>query len=474
MNTVPTEDIDYLVQQSSGRLNMILAGMTALMSDIENKVAVMESQNWFQRMVKSVTGKNKLTAAEIHQNLDKLNAYMTEAIAGLYNMNRIGHNVMMSLGVQINELYADHKQLKQMLGAFVSKLNEKIDSVDNFHMLITEIDHGVYSQMPPIVAVCKVMSQFDNRILEDDRKLDIIRRSLSSQRILNDDQIRLTEHLAGILEMSIEDMGQVHLELATIRENFMASVILDTMEGYFFLPDLPRKMKDKKVLIEGIIQRENLNPSVLLSIDEIYGAFLHSKIDVGKEINRLGIRDISCASSLKKIAVIGKMNSGKTSLIEGMGTLQGYRYFVTEFPDYCIYRDEGRQTEWYEINGIDIGMENIKRAKQVICKLVETGLSVVIYCVNAISGRMEDVEKDFIHHLVENYPKVTVLVVLTMAVKKDAHEVVNEIEKLSKRIRVATTLAKKYEFETEDPKTGKEKNIVLQPYGLDVLSKYIS
>ena len=280
MNIVATEDMDYLAQQPAGKLNMILAGMTALMNDIDNKAAAMGSQNWFQRMVKTVTGKNKLTVAEIQHNQDKLNAYMSEAIAGLYNMNRIDHDVMMSLGVQINELYADHIQLKQMLGAFVSKLNEKIDSVDNFHMLITEIDHGVYSQMPPIVAVCKVMSQFDNRILEDDRKLDIISRSLSSQNILNSDQIKLTDHLASILGMSMEDMGQVHLELGTIRENFMASIILDTMEGYYFLPDLARKMKDKKALIEEIVRAGQLDPSVSLSIDEIYGAFLDSKINV--------------------------------------------------------------------------------------------------------------------------------------------------------------------------------------------------
>ena len=135
MNVATVEDINYLAQQSSGRINMILSGMTALMNDTNSKVASMESQNWFQRMVKTVTGKNKLTQSEIQQNHDKLNAYMSEAIAELYNRNCIDHEVMMSLGTQLNELYADHIQLKQMLGAFVSKLNEKIDSVDNFHML---------------------------------------------------------------------------------------------------------------------------------------------------------------------------------------------------------------------------------------------------------------------------------------------------------------------------------------------------
>lgn len=70
MNVISPEDINYLSQQSTGRLNMILSGMTSLMSDTDSKVSAMESQNWFLRMIKTVTGKNKLTQQEIQQNHD--------------------------------------------------------------------------------------------------------------------------------------------------------------------------------------------------------------------------------------------------------------------------------------------------------------------------------------------------------------------------------------------------------------------
>ena len=146
MDLITIEDVNYLAKQSSGKMNMILSGMTSLMNDTDKKVEMLESQDWFKRMVKTVTGKNKLTQLEIQQNHDKLNAYMSQAITELYNRNCIDHEVMMSLGVQLNEIYADHLQLKKMLGSFVTKLNEKIDSVDNFNMLITEINQGVYSQ----------------------------------------------------------------------------------------------------------------------------------------------------------------------------------------------------------------------------------------------------------------------------------------------------------------------------------------
>ena len=276
---IPIEDINYLSQQSSGKINMILAGMTTLMNDTDAKVEKMEKQNWFQRMVKTVTGKNRATKEEIRQNHDKLNAYMSEAIAELYNRNCIDHQVMISLGTQLNGLYAEHLHLKQMLGAFVTKLNAKIDSVDNFHMLTTEIEQGVYSNNDKIIAVCKVMSQFDNRIMEEPRKLDILRRSLENQKIVTEEEFFLKDFLTSVINIPMEEIGKIYLELSTIRNDFVANAILNIIEDYHFLPDIQRKMIKKDTLINNLIQREGLDDTVTLSMEEIYENFINNKID---------------------------------------------------------------------------------------------------------------------------------------------------------------------------------------------------
>ncbi|MEZ7718162.1 hypothetical protein O3935_09510 [Leptotrichia wadei] len=277
---IPIEDMNYLAQQSQGKINMILSGMTALMNDTEDKTEKIEKQNWFQRMVKTVTGKNRATREEIKQNHDKLNAYMSQAIAELYNRNCIDSQVMISLGTQLNELYAEHLQLKQMLGAFVVKLNEKIDSVDNFHMLNTEIEQGVYSDNEKIIAICKVMSQFDNRIMEEPRKLDILRRSMEKQEIITEDEVLLTDYLMDIMNISVDEIGKIYLELSTIRNDFFANLILGVIEDYHFLPDMQRKMMKKEKIIENLIQRERLDDTITLSINEVYDNFINSKIEV--------------------------------------------------------------------------------------------------------------------------------------------------------------------------------------------------
>ena len=256
-------------------------------------------------MIKTVTGKNRATREEIRQNHDKLNAYMSQAIAELYNRSCIDSQVMISLGTQLNELYAEHLQLKQMLGAFVVKLNEKIDSVDNFHMLNTEIEQGVYSNDEKIIAICKVMSQFDNRIMEESRKLDILKRSMEKQKIITGDKFLLKDYLMNILNIPADEIGKIYLELSTIRNDFFANLILGIIEDYHFLPDMQRKMIRKDKLIENLIQREGLDNTIALSVNEVYDNFINSKIEVKEglvtveSIQTQGESQISYSNDLK-------------------------------------------------------------------------------------------------------------------------------------------------------------------------------
>lgn len=277
---ISREDLNYLAQQSSGNLNMILSGMTALMNDTDNKVAMMENQTWFQRMCRTISGKNKMTQQEIQRNHDKINMYMSQAMTELFEQQCIDHQIMMSLGNQLNELYAEHLQLKQMLGAFVTKLNEKIESIDNFHMLNTEIEQGIYSDCSPIVSICKILSQIDKRCIQDDRKMNILQRTMSNQNILNDIQTTLADYLINIIEIPMDEVGTIYIELGSLRGNFMANIILSMIENYHFLPDMARKLKNKQSLVESVIASEQLEPSITLSINDVYRDFVNSKKDM--------------------------------------------------------------------------------------------------------------------------------------------------------------------------------------------------
>ena len=187
---------------------------------------------------------------------------------------------MMSLSNQVNEIYSEQIQLKKILGLFVSKLNEKIESVDNFHILNTEIEQGVYNSNLNLVSICNILSQLDNRSIKDERKLNIIRRSMENQKILSDTEKMLGDHLIEVTEISLDDVGIVYSEINSIRHNFIANLIAEIIEAYHFLPDTLRRMKSKKAIVETVLNQEQFDFEASLSTNLIWQELINSKLNM--------------------------------------------------------------------------------------------------------------------------------------------------------------------------------------------------
>ncbi|WP_461206644.1 tetratricopeptide repeat protein [Clostridium sp. DL1XJH146] len=276
---VSSSDMDYLSQQSTANLNNILAEMTGLMNDNNNKIKGLESQTWYQRMIKTVNKKNKSTENGIRRNHDELNTYMSEAIAELYNRNCIDHRIMISLGNQLNKLYIEHIELKEMLGAFVTKLNEKIDSIDNFNMLNLEITQGRYSNFSSLEAVFIILTLIDKRTLMDKRKMDIIEISLRNKGIINDNKVKLKDYLMNIKSISQDNIGLIYMDQSYTRGNFMSNIILNIFDSQNLLLESKNEEKSITDIVKGFITKEKLDNNIELSATEIYNSLVQSKID---------------------------------------------------------------------------------------------------------------------------------------------------------------------------------------------------
>ena len=231
---------------------------------------------------------------------------------------------------------------------------------------------------------------------------------------------------------------------------------------YYTNTSMKEHAKEIAEKIDEIYNRNNKGLDIQFegtrqSFDYIKGAFAFYRQN----------KDVVCTMGVMKIAVVGKAKVGKTCLIEGMENLQGYKYSVNSYRNYLLYSDDRNHVEWYEITGIDLGIENIEKAYQTVSQLIEKGLSTVIYCVNAFAGRLEDAERNLILKLIEENPSLTVLIALTMSLKTDSRSVANEMEKIMDQVKIIPILAKEYEIEILDQKYVKE------PFGLEVISEYI-
>lgn len=268
-NVITEEDMNYLVQQSSNNLNMILAGMTTLMEENNNMVYLLENQNWFQRMSKTILGKNKMTQAEIEQNHDKINLYISQAMGELFSRNCIDHEIILGLGNKINELYDSQIQIKMMIGAFAQKLNQKIESIDNFHMLVAEINQGVYDSAYPFFSISKIMSQLDLRTVQDNRKMDILVRALEEHGILNQQEILFSEMLESLLSLDENEAGILAMFFGSIKNEYIAELAEQAIYSYYTLPEKTRKMKSKRSVIESILKSNDIALDYAISSHEM-------------------------------------------------------------------------------------------------------------------------------------------------------------------------------------------------------------
>ena len=165
------------------------------------------------------------------------------------------------------------------------------------------------------------------------------------------------------------------------------------------------------------------------------------------------------SSSAYKIAVIGKLKSGKTELIQACVSAKE----IIRSEQYREYRSESGET-WYELPGIDISENNMISVWNVLDKLLADGLTHVVYCFFSMAGKMEDIERIFLHDFRKAHPEIRVCAAVTMSVNLDsAEELAQVIHHSLLSMPAFVTLAREY-----NSKAG-----YVAPFGIDELTNWL-
>lgn len=235
---------------------------------------------------------------------------------------------------------------------------------------------------------------------------------------------------------------------------------------YYTSTSLKDRANEIVLKIDEIYNRKDKGLDIIFEGDDAnYHLFEHAISE------NLQCRNVTCHLNDTRVIVVGKSGIGKTILIEEMEKLQRIKYKKIKKDGYILYRNDNN-TEWYEIKGIDLGLENVERAYDTITKLAENKTVMIVYCIGATNRRIEIVEKEFILRLVNSFPEMAGTIVITNCTnKKGLRNFVDEIEKMTEHIKVIPTLAREFETGIEDEKT--EKNLVIRPFGLKDLAEYI-
>ena len=114
------DDFEYYASLPTQEVGVVISGMVSLLNDTDARFDSLKDQNWFQRMLKTVTGKNKATKEDIHRNYERLGVYVSKAVEILYQRQCIDEKVLVIYGEQIIALCRSNVSLNARLEAVES------------------------------------------------------------------------------------------------------------------------------------------------------------------------------------------------------------------------------------------------------------------------------------------------------------------------------------------------------------------
>lgn len=236
---------------------------------------------------------------------------------------------------------------------------------------------------------------------------------------------------------------------------------------YYTNTSMKKSAKEIMEKVDEIYNRKNKGLDILYEGTSIDFEYLKGIIKY-----YFSERDITVRLGTTKVAVVGKKSVGKSCLIEELQKINGYKYSSRKNKGYIVYSDECNHAEWYEIEGIDLGKEKVDSAYETVKSLSKNGLSVVIYCISSITGRIEDIEKELIKKMANDFSEISVMIVLTMSYKADEEirAVIDNILKVADQIKIIPTLAQDYKLNSKDQEGNP---VVIDAFGLDEVAKYV-
>lgn len=130
------DDFEYYASLPEEEVGVVISGMTTLLTDTDTKFDSLKDQNWFQRMSKTVTGKNKATKEDIKKNYERLGVYVSKAVQILYERQCVSETVLRIHGEEIVALC----QFNIALNSKIEVLTSRFDNLTDALLLVTRPD----------------------------------------------------------------------------------------------------------------------------------------------------------------------------------------------------------------------------------------------------------------------------------------------------------------------------------------------
>ena len=278
MNIFNQDDLVFLLKQDQSQVDMIVAGMTAILFDPENKCDTLKTQSWVKRMFASVIGVKSVNSEIIHANADALCAYCAEALVALYAHQRVPDSMVCNLEEQVKSLYALHDELKYITGAFAKNLGEKTKVIDRYFTLYKEIELGAFGSGDSAFWIYRMMAELDGRILQDKQKMELLTNLVFEKKIISKELMSVKEFVQQILDMPDWHVGAVYMELLNYSGNTTAELAMMAIELWHMQPLPNKQYLSTENIAAKIIQEFGVAPDIAISPEIEFEAMIETKM----------------------------------------------------------------------------------------------------------------------------------------------------------------------------------------------------
>ena len=320
------EDVVYIQNEYSNNIGLVVGEMLNIIDENKQIHSNLKNQKWYNRMIYTVLGKNKASHEEIKANHDKLSEYVCYAVEALYEQNSISAKEIVVLGNRINALYKNQNELKILLGNMVTKLNEKIESVDNYHILLHELEQGCVGENNDLFLMGYIIANVDLRCAYDDRKVKLLKQTVRNNCLFADEKKLLVDYLVSFEQIAPSEIGKLYMLFSNIENNCYASLIVQVIAEYFFLGDMEKNMKSPNAIVKKVLEDNQINTQYEVLGFELFEMLLDDYILQIKE------------NEIRK--EIDEENSRIALIVKYFSTIENYLMFWKEVPK-CWNNDQG-------------------------------------------------------------------------------------------------------------------------------------
>ena len=278
MNTFTQEELVYLLKQKQGSLDMIAAGMIAIVYDTEKKCESLQSTPWVKRLFMAVCGTKKPRAEMIQKNATGLCAYCIEALSALLEHDKISGPLLSNLEERVKELYASRNELKYLAGAFAKDIACETGSAERYFTLYKEIELDRYGSDGNPFWLYRTMAEIDADMIRDERKMELLTELIFEKRIVPRGHIKAEDFIGKMFLTPDEHAGAVYMELLGYAGNTTAELAMAALERWNMQSRAAKQYLKKEEVSAGILKGFGVDPFVKISLELEFDDMVETKI----------------------------------------------------------------------------------------------------------------------------------------------------------------------------------------------------